>query len=58
MGWCRISDGVEAVLGERVNFNEVLSVMYREGQKMSWHDDGEEGGFISPSRHATRTDTT
>lgn len=33
------------VLGERVDFNEILSVMYREGQKMSWHDDGEDGEF-------------
>ncbi|CAK9783378.1 unnamed protein product [Cutaneotrichosporon oleaginosum] len=32
---------VAAVLGEAVDFNEILSVMYREGQKMSWHDDGE-----------------
>ncbi|KLT45974.1 hypothetical protein CC85DRAFT_239597 [Cutaneotrichosporon oleaginosum] len=34
---------VAAVLGEAVDFNEILSVMYREGQKMSWHDDGEHG---------------
>jgi alkylated DNA repair dioxygenase AlkB len=39
----RITDRAQAVLGERVAFNEVLSVLYREGQKMSWHDDGEEG---------------
>ncbi|WVR03962.1 hypothetical protein IAU60_000961 [Kwoniella sp. DSM 27419] len=38
-----ITDTVDMVLGERVGFNEILSVMYREGQKMSWHDDGEEG---------------
>lgn len=25
------------------SFNELLSVMYLEGQKMSWHDDGEVG---------------
>lgn len=30
-------------MGHKVEFNEVLSVLYREGQKMSWHDDGEPG---------------
>jgi alkylated DNA repair dioxygenase AlkB len=39
----RIKDRVAVVLGERIQFNEILSVMYREGQKMSWHDDGEDG---------------
>jgi alkylated DNA repair dioxygenase AlkB len=39
----RIKQNVAAALGETVEFNEVLSVLYREGQKMSWHDDGEEG---------------
>lgn len=39
----RITDRAQTVLGDRVAFNEVLSVLYREGQKMSWHDDGEEG---------------
>ena len=34
---------VAAVLDEDVPFNEILSVLYREGQKMSWHDDGEPG---------------
>ena len=38
----RIARGVESVLAP-VDFNEVLSVIYREGQKMSWHDDGEPG---------------
>ncbi|KAL7419440.1 hypothetical protein Q5752_006278 [Cryptotrichosporon argae] len=38
-----IRDTVRDVVGERVEFNEILSVMYREGQKMSWHDDGEKG---------------
>ncbi|ORX36285.1 hypothetical protein BD324DRAFT_651527 [Kockovaella imperatae] len=33
----------QTVLNSRVDFNEILSVIYREGQKMSWHDDGEEG---------------
>lgn len=33
----------ERVVGAKVDFNEVLSVLYREGQKMSWHDDGEPG---------------
>jgi alkylated DNA repair dioxygenase AlkB len=42
----RITDRAQAVLGERVAFNEVLSVLYREGQKMSWHDDGEEGNWV------------
>ncbi|EIW66506.1 hypothetical protein TREMEDRAFT_74716 [Tremella mesenterica DSM 1558] len=31
------------VLGEEANFNEILSVLYCQGQKMNWHDDGEEG---------------
>ncbi len=39
----RIRRCVASVLGEAVEFNEILSVMYREGQKMSWHDDGEHG---------------
>ncbi|GMK56647.1 hypothetical protein CspeluHIS016_0304870 [Cutaneotrichosporon spelunceum] len=38
-----IRASVASVLDERVEFNEILSVMYREGQKMSWHDDGEAG---------------
>nr|XP_019050222.1 hypothetical protein I302_00647 [Kwoniella bestiolae CBS 10118]OCF29152.1 hypothetical protein I302_00647 [Kwoniella bestiolae CBS 10118] len=38
-----ITQRVKLILGEEVNFNEILSVMYREGQKMSWHDDGEAG---------------
>ncbi|KAK8861420.1 hypothetical protein IAR55_002239 [Kwoniella newhampshirensis] len=38
-----ITKRVESVLREKVPFNECLSVMYREGQKMSWHDDGERG---------------
>ena len=37
---------VNAILREPVHFNEVLSVLYREGQKMSWHDDGEEGAHL------------
>lgn len=37
------------MLGERVEFNEILSVMYREGQKMSWHDDGEAGTLSPPT---------
>jgi alkylated DNA repair dioxygenase AlkB len=46
----RIRDRVAAVLGERVEFNEILSVMYREGQKMSWHDDGEAGTLSPPNQ--------
>ncbi|WVF67083.1 hypothetical protein IAT40_001828 [Kwoniella sp. CBS 6097] len=38
-----IMERVNLVLEEQVRFNEILSVMYREGQKMSWHDDGEQG---------------
>ncbi|KAL1410253.1 hypothetical protein Q8F55_004259 [Vanrija albida] len=38
-----IRERVASVLGERVEFNEILSVMYREGQKMNWHDDSEPG---------------
>jgi alkylated DNA repair dioxygenase AlkB len=38
-----ITSHVRVVLDEDVAFNELLSVLYREGQKMSWHDDGEEG---------------
>lgn len=37
---------VEAVLSETISFNEILSVLYRDGQKMSWHDDGEDGTFV------------
>jgi hypothetical protein len=33
----------ERVVGKKIDFNEVLNVLYREGQKMSWHDDGEPG---------------
>ncbi|OCF74843.1 hypothetical protein I204_03685 [Kwoniella mangroviensis CBS 8886] len=36
-----IKDRVRLILSEEIVFNEILSVMYREGQKMSWHDDGE-----------------
>ncbi|WWC60152.1 uncharacterized protein I303_102716 [Kwoniella dejecticola CBS 10117] len=43
MSLALITQLVKLVLGEDVGFNEVLSVMYREGQKMSWHDDGEDG---------------
>jgi len=39
----RIILRTQRVVGTRVDFNEVLSVLYREGQKMSWHDDGEPG---------------
>lgn len=39
----RIIGRSESILKEKVAFNEILSVMYREGQKMSWHDDGEPG---------------
>ncbi|TXT11071.1 hypothetical protein VHUM_01822 [Vanrija humicola] len=38
-----IRERVASVLGARVDFNEILSVMYREGQKMNWHDDSEPG---------------
>ncbi|ORY29498.1 hypothetical protein BCR39DRAFT_588274 [Naematelia encephala] len=38
-----IQRNARQVLGQEVGFNEVLSVLYREGQKMSWHDDGENG---------------
>ena len=34
---------MDKVLDNTAHFNEILSVIYREGQKMSWHDDGEEG---------------
>lgn len=40
----RISSSTSDVLKAETRFNEILSVMYREGQKMSWHDDGEPGG--------------
>lgn len=40
---CRITLRTERVVGRNIDFNEVLSVLYREGQKMSWHDDGEPG---------------
>lgn len=36
----------ERVVGKKIEFNEVLSVLYREGQKMSWHDDGEPGMLL------------
>jgi alkylated DNA repair dioxygenase AlkB len=39
----RITLRTQRVVGRKVDFNEVLSVLYREGQKMSWHDDGEPG---------------
>ena len=39
----RITRNVSTVLGGTTAFNEILSVLYREGQKMSWHDDGEHG---------------
>lgn len=29
--------------GRTSYFNEVLSVIYADGQKMNWHDDGEKG---------------
>ncbi|WVQ79028.1 hypothetical protein IAT38_001120 [Cryptococcus sp. DSM 104549] len=38
-----ITTQVDHILNKRIPFNEILSVMYREGQKMSWHDDGEAG---------------
>ncbi|WRT65553.1 uncharacterized protein IL334_002498 [Kwoniella shivajii] len=43
MSLALITNRVRLVLGEEIGFNEILSVMYREGQKMSWHDDGETG---------------
>lgn len=52
---CRISDRAHTVLGERAAFNEVLSVLYREGQKMSWHDDGEEGNRVLQYRGTEST---
>ncbi|ODO09256.1 hypothetical protein I350_02856 [Cryptococcus amylolentus CBS 6273] len=39
----RITSSVATVLGEEYQFNEILSVCYREGQKMGYHDDGEPG---------------
>lgn len=42
----RIKSRVATVLRQDVQFNEILSVMYREGQKMSWHDDGEDGKLM------------
>lgn len=47
----RITERAESVVGHKVEFNEVLSVLYREGQKMSWHDDGEPG--TSPVPHSS-----
>ena len=41
----RITRQVQTVLQETVKFNEILSVFYREGQKMNWHDDGEDGRY-------------
>lgn len=38
-----ISSGTSDVLKVDTRFNEILSVIYREGQKMGWHDDGEPG---------------
>ncbi|WVQ73812.1 hypothetical protein IAR50_003393 [Cryptococcus sp. DSM 104548] len=38
-----IKSSVASVLGEEYGFNEILSVCYREGQKMGYHDDGEPG---------------
>ncbi|KAK4686891.1 hypothetical protein P7C73_g3236, partial [Tremellales sp. Uapishka_1] len=38
-----ISTIVHDVIGPGADFNEILSVLYRDGQKMNWHDDGEEG---------------
>ncbi|OXG39367.1 hypothetical protein J010_07025 [Cryptococcus neoformans] len=38
-----ISSGTSNVLKVDTRFNEILSVIYREGQKMGWHDDGEPG---------------
>ncbi|WWC87705.1 uncharacterized protein L201_002597 [Kwoniella dendrophila CBS 6074] len=38
-----LTQRVQMILGENIGYNEILSVMYREGQKMSWHDDGEAG---------------
>ncbi|WWC68776.1 uncharacterized protein I206_102711 [Kwoniella pini CBS 10737] len=38
-----ITHHVKLIFGEEIKFNEILNVMYREGQKMSWHDDGEKG---------------
>ena len=40
----------ERVVGNKIDFNEVLSVLYRDGQKMSWHDDGEPGMSSSKTR--------
>ncbi|ODO06332.1 hypothetical protein L198_01564 [Cryptococcus wingfieldii CBS 7118] len=39
----RITSSVATVWGEEYQFNEILSVCYREGQKMGYHDDGEPG---------------
>ncbi|KAL7410824.1 hypothetical protein BDY24DRAFT_168941 [Mrakia frigida] len=38
-----ITETVFQVCGSSVNFNEVLSVAYKELQQMNWHDDGERG---------------
>ncbi|TYJ58787.1 hypothetical protein B9479_000623 [Cryptococcus floricola] len=38
-----ITSLVATVSGEEHQFNEILSVCYREGQKMGYHDDGEPG---------------
>lgn len=53
----RIKTRVGQVVGQ-VEFNEILSVFYREGQKMNWHDDGEAGlgehvASLSLGGHAT-----
>lgn len=42
-----ISSGTSDVLKADTEFNEILSVIYREGQKMGWHDDGEPGGSVA-----------
>ncbi|KAL7411268.1 hypothetical protein BDY24DRAFT_397237 [Mrakia frigida] len=38
-----IKETVHRVCGIAEEFNEVLSVAYKEDQKMNWHDDGETG---------------
>lgn len=34
---------IHLATGRAPHFNEVLSVIYADGQKMNWHDDGEKG---------------
>lgn len=41
---------VRLATGTAPSFNEVLSVIYADGQKMNWHDDGEKGKWREGSQ--------